>query len=111
MAETAPAPDRPPPSERRPDAILFPTGWEPPGKWTGANRPHRLSAFFEPLLGAQRGQKAHWRDVGGSKWLVTLAHDGTLLHPEGHRLAKTPRYDWQPRGDGLEYGYLREEEA
>jgi hypothetical protein len=101
-------PDPPDPA-RKPDAVLFPTGWEPPGPWSGDGRWTRLSRHFEGILGASPGQTAHMRDVGGQplQWLATLAMDASLLYPDSHRLAKFPRYDWIMMPDGLRYGYLK----
>jgi hypothetical protein len=91
----------------KPDAVLFPTGWEPPGPWTGDGRITRLSRHFESLLGATPGQTAHVREVGGGTWLASLSLFDGLLYPDSHRLAKFPRYDWITMPDGLRYGYLK----
>lgn len=119
MPAPAPAPSSPPPSapvatavaDRKPDAILFPTGWEPPVRRGDVGRTHRLCLHFEAILGAGPDQKAHIRDVGPGHWLVTLDRHDTLLYPDSHPRAKFPRYDWRDGGDGLQFGYLKPDEA
>jgi hypothetical protein len=94
---------------RKPDAILYPTGWPLPGRRSRdeGSRTHELCRHFEGLLGATPGQTAHLRDVGPHTWMATLSPHDTLLHPEGHPRAKFPRYDWRPGADGLQLGFLK----
>jgi hypothetical protein len=102
-------PDPSPDADRKPDAILFNVGWEPPGPWTGDGRVYRLCRHFEPILGASPAQKAHIRDVGAGQFLVSLSPADTLLYPDDHRLSKWPRYDWTTMPDGLKHGFLKPE--
>lgn len=97
---------------RKPDAIIFPTGYEPPRTRDRArdegNRNHRLCLHFEALLGAPEGKTAYIRDCGPNTWLATLSPFDTLLYPEGHPTrAKFPRYDWRPGDGGLRLGFLK----
>lgn len=96
---------------RTPDAVLFPTGWNPPRtrdrERDATGRNHQLCLHFEAILGAQAGQTAFIRDVGPDRWLATLSPHDTLHHPEGHPRAKFPRYDWEDADGGLRLGYLK----
>jgi hypothetical protein len=88
---------------RKPDAILHPTGWRPP---KGDAHGH-----FEAVLGVKPVWICGVPGFGPQARLASPICNDTVLFPKEHELAGQPRYEWQDRPDGLKYGYLVPEAA
>lgn len=106
--ETAPD-DQP---QRKPDAILFPTGWTPQdgSPFPGISRTDKLCGYFERVLGGSTPNRPAYikQMAGGPRHFVSLDSTDSLYHPTGHPLEKLPRYWHFPQPNGLEYLYFKE---
>lgn len=93
----------------KPDAILFPFGWDPGGKHP--DREGRIHDYLEETLGAKPvwvGVSRFHEDETGAHWKFAFPnrHD-TFNHPTGHPREKTPRYDWADQPNGARFGALK----
>jgi hypothetical protein len=90
--------------ERTPDAVrsLLP--------YAGAGGSHarlaKLHAEFAPILKAPQIFVRHQ----GADHFVSARPDDTLNFPSLSARSGAPRYHWEDRGDGVLYGYLRQDD-
>jgi hypothetical protein len=96
----------------RPDALFLPENMKA-GK-TALARAHSVLQIAEPLLEINRavGEKAHVRPTIGQvrKMFITRDPYDTIYYPTGHSRAGQPRYRWEKRPDGVELGYLLDQQ-
>lgn len=90
-----------------PDALLM-----PPGSARGASLPAKIDsvlAVAEPILGVDRasGERAYIHRQPGDVLFVTKDPHDTILHPVGSGGAGRPRYRWEPREDGIKFGFIQ----
>ena len=101
-----PAPLPETPMDQSPDALIVPETWKK-GQ-TQLDRIDSILELAEPLLRVDRskGQRAYIRRQPGGRLYVTADPHDTLQFPVGHPREGRPRYNWDSRPDGSEYGYL-----
>jgi hypothetical protein len=88
-------------TDRQPDAIRSPLGFAGPGD--SLTRLTRLQAEFAPILGTARVYVRHQ----GPEHFITGGPADTLNFPADGPRCGEPRYDWEDRGDGILFGYLK----
>jgi hypothetical protein len=92
---------------RKPDAAMFPRGWNPGTLDPTLPRGHALCQHFEGVLGVKQ---VYIRMQDPS--FVTASAFDTIYHPLDHPThAGQPRYTWDDAGGGLMLGYLIPTEA
>jgi hypothetical protein len=88
-------------ADRKPDAIRSPLSF------AGAGGSHarlaRLQSEFAPVLQAPHVFVRHQ----GTEHFITADPRDTLLFPSLGPRSGEARYDWEDRGDGIFYGYLK----
>ena len=90
-----------PDEAKKPDAIMYPVGWTP--NCEGDDPADKRANYVRKLIGSPM----HFRV--GSPVFVSGSLADNICHPEGHPLAKQPRYDWTEQADGCSLGYLKPE--
>jgi len=88
-------------SDTRPHAIRVPLSFA--GAGDSYSRLTKLQGEFAGVLGVDRVYVRHQ----GSEHFITGDPADSLNFPSGHSRSNEPRYDWEDRGDGVSYGFLR----
>jgi hypothetical protein len=91
-------------ADRTPDAVRAPLGFAGPGD--ALSRLTKLQTEFAPVLGVPRVFVRHQ----GVEHFLSGDSGDTLYHVSQGPRAGEPRYEWQDRGDGVQYGYLRRDD-
>ena len=86
-----------------PDAIRSPLGNA--GSGDSYTRLLKLQNEFAPILNVSRVFVRHQ----GHEHFITGQLDDTLNHPSHGSYSGGSRYQWEDRGDGVLYGYLKRE--
>lgn len=85
----------------------FPHAVRSPLSYAGAGdsyaRLSKLQAEFAPVLGVSRVYVRHQ----GTEHFVTGDPDDTLNYRSHGTRSGVSRYEWEDRGDGIHYGYLK----
>ena len=88
-------------NDRKPDAARAPLRFAGPGD--SFARLSRLQAELAPALGVERVYVRHQ----GTEHFITGDPVDTLNYPSHDPRSGASRYDWEDRGDGVLYGYLK----
>lgn len=93
------------------DAVRVPQSYKV-GKYQ-LDRIDAVLAVAEPLLGRKPSDPHAYvrQQPGASKLFVTMSSDDTIKFPKQHPREGQQRYRWEVRADGIELGYLVEEDA
>jgi hypothetical protein len=91
----------------RPDALFLQSA--PPVTGTVMDRVAATCKILEPLLECDYPrEKAYIRRQPFGRLFVTRDPADTLLFPTGHPRSGEPRYRWEWRDGGTEFGFLLE---
>ncbi len=82
------------------DAVILPLSHFRKGA-SSAQRIHNLLDHAEPFLGGQ----GYIRNQGDHVFITKDPND-TIFFPDGHSLARSPRYEWAKQPDGSSHGTL-----
>ena len=86
------------------DAIKAPIGYA--GQGPSSERLGLLSSEFSRLL----GNRSVFVRLQGGEHFITANPDDSLQFPRCGPRSGESRYRWEDRGDGIAYGYLKDED-
>jgi hypothetical protein len=91
-----------------PDALMLPANVKRGVRL--AQRVNSICEIAEPLLGVNRaaGERAWVRQQPHGQLFITRRPDDSLCFARGHPRSGQPRYRWEKRSDGSEWGFLLE---
>jgi hypothetical protein len=88
-------------NDHPPDAVRTPLRHA--GDGDSLTRLARLQSEFSKVLGVSKVYVRHQ----GTEHFISGRPDDTLNHLSHGARSGEPRYDWEDRGDGVLYGYLK----